>query len=105
MDRINIQKFLSSLEQKQPIKVLFTVENGSRTWQMENTSSSYNVHFAFYRSLKNDIALSTPNNIINTAFDEYADNYQLVVAGKSNYVLKHQIPDSFLQKLLIGKCS
>lgn len=70
MDKNNIRKFLSDLEQKQSVKILFAVENGSRAWQMESTDSDYDVRFVFYRPLKDYITLSAADDVINMAFDD-----------------------------------
>lgn len=66
----NIHQLLKQIEQDYDVKIIFGIENGSRSWQMASKDSDYDVRFVFYRPLKNYISLSPEKDVINIAFDE-----------------------------------
>ena len=44
------------------IKILFAIENGSRSWQMASKDSDYDVRFVFFRKPESYISLNAQNN-------------------------------------------
>nr|QIM10710.1 hypothetical protein PlAlph_6020 [uncultured Alphaproteobacteria bacterium] len=61
---------LKQLEERENIKILFAVENGSRVWNMASKDSDYDVRFVFCRPLKDYIRLTSHSEVINAAYDE-----------------------------------
>ena len=65
-----IKKILENIEKENGIKILFAVENGSRSWGMASKDSDYDVRFVFSRPVGNYISLSKEKEVITAAFDE-----------------------------------
>ena len=65
-----IRTLLENIEKENDIKILFAIENGSRSWGMASKDSDYDVRFVFFRPLKNYISLSKEKDVITVAFDE-----------------------------------
>ena len=65
-----IQNLLQQIEKDKDIKIIFAIENGSRSWGMASKDSDYDVRFVFYRSVKNYISLSQEKDVITAAYDK-----------------------------------
>ena len=65
-----IARLLKNIEKEHNIKILFSIENGSRAWGMDSKDSDYDIRFVFYRPLKDYISLNRPEEVITVAFDE-----------------------------------
>lgn len=65
-----IKKLLENIEKENGIKILFAIENGSRSWGMASKDSDYDVRFVFCRNVKKYISLSKEKDVITAAFDE-----------------------------------
>ena len=65
-----ITNLLKNIEKEHNIKILFSIENGSRAWGMDSKDSDYDIRFVFYRPLKDYISLNRPEEVITVAFDE-----------------------------------
>lgn len=65
-----IQNLLQQIEKDKDIKIIFAIENGSRSWCMGSKDSDYDVRFVFYRSVKNYISLSQEKDVITAAYDK-----------------------------------
>lgn len=65
-----IQNILKKIESDNDIKIIFAIENGSRSWGMESKDSDYDVRFVFYRSINNYISLCSEKDVINIAYDK-----------------------------------
>ena len=65
-----IQNILQQIEQDNNIKIIFAIENGSRSWGMASKDSDFDVRFVFKRALNEYITLNPAKNVINFAFDE-----------------------------------
>lgn len=68
--RDKISKICRDLEQRDSIKILFAVENGSRAWRMASEDSDYDVRFVYARPLKEYLQIKRPEQVINASFDE-----------------------------------
>ena len=65
-----IQNLLQQIEKDNNIKIIFAIENGSRSWGMASKDSDYDVRFVFYRSVKKYISLSPEKDVITAAYDK-----------------------------------
>ena len=65
-----IQTLLKQIEKDNNIKIIFAIENGSRSWGMASKDSDFDVRFVFSRDVKDYITLSPDKNVINVAFDK-----------------------------------
>ena len=65
-----IPELLKTVEQNFKIKILFAVEVGSRTWELNSAESDYDVRFVFYRSLEDYISVSKFEEQIDLGFDK-----------------------------------
>ena len=65
----NITELLKLIEKENQIKILFAVENGSRSWGMESKDSDYDVRFVFYRKKEDYLRLNKKDEVITIAFD------------------------------------
>lgn len=65
-----IQNILQQIEQENNIKIIFAIENGSRSWGMASKDSDFDVRFVFKRALNEYITLNPAKNVINFAFDK-----------------------------------
>ena len=65
-----IPELLKTVEQNFKIKILFAVEVGSRTWELNSAESDYDVRFVFYRSLEDYISVSKFDEQIDLGFDK-----------------------------------
>lgn len=68
--KAKIQNLLQQIEKDNNIKIIFAIENGSRSWGMASKDSDFDVRFVFKRQLKDYITLNPVKNVINFAFDE-----------------------------------
>ena len=66
----NITELLKLIENENQIKILFAVENGSRSWGMESKDSDYDVRFVFYRKKEDYLRLNKKDEVITIAFDK-----------------------------------
>ncbi len=57
------------IEDKENIKILFAVGNGSRVWRMESSDSDYDVRFVFVRPVEEYIQIELPDDVIWTGFN------------------------------------
>ncbi len=65
-----IQKILTQLENDKNIKIIFAIENGSRSWGMASMDSDYDVRFVYVRPIENYISLNQQKDVINIAYDK-----------------------------------
>ena len=65
-----IQNILQQIEKDNDIKIIFAIENGSRSWGMASKDSDYDVRFVYIRALNEYITLNPTKNVINFAFDK-----------------------------------
>lgn len=65
-----IQNLLKKAETDNDIKIIFAIENGSRSWGMASKDSDYDVRFIFYRKINNYISLSSDKEVLNFAYDK-----------------------------------
>lgn len=65
-----IQNILQQAEKENNIKIIFAIENGSRSWGMASKDSDFDVRFVFKRELNDYIRLNPKQNVINFAFDK-----------------------------------
>lgn len=68
MSEETIKKILLDIEQKENIKILFAIENGSRAWDMASANSDFDIRFVYYRDYKDYLKLSKTKDVINCAF-------------------------------------
>ena len=59
-----IQNILQQIEQDNNIKIIFAIENGSRSWGMASKDSDFDVRFVFKRALNDYITLNPQKNVI-----------------------------------------
>lgn len=65
-----IQNLLKQIEKDNDIKIIFAIENGSRSWGMASKDSDFDVRFVFKRNLNDYIVLNPAKDVINAAFDK-----------------------------------
>lgn len=65
-----IQNILKQIEKDNNIKIIFAIENGSRSWGMASKDSDFDVRFVFQRRLTDYIVLNPAKDVINIAFDK-----------------------------------
>ncbi len=65
-----IQKILQKIEKDKNVKIIFAIENGSRSWGMASKDSDFDVRFVFKRKINDYIVLNPKQNVINFAFDK-----------------------------------
>lgn len=65
-----IQNLLKQIEKDNDIKIIFAIENGSRSWGMASKDSDYDVRFIFQRRINDYIKLNPEKDVINVAFDK-----------------------------------
>lgn len=65
-----IKILLQSIEKQFDIRILFAIENGSRSWGMASKNSDYDVRFVFYRNVDKYLSLNRNKDVINLAFDK-----------------------------------
>jgi len=58
-----------NLEEKENVRILFAVENGSRAWRMASSDSDYDVRFVFARPIEDYIKSNMLDEVINVSFD------------------------------------
>lgn len=68
--KAKIQNLLQQVEKDNNIKIIFAIENGSRSWGMASKDSDFDVRFVFKKQLNDYITLNPTKNVINFAFDE-----------------------------------
>lgn len=68
--KAKIQNLLQQIEKDNNIKIIFAIENGSRSWGMASKDSDFDVRFVFKRALNEYITLNPAKNVINFAFDK-----------------------------------
>lgn len=69
-----IREIVRQIEKDNNIKILFAIENGSRSWKIASKDSDYDVRFVFYRKAEDYLRLNKKNEVINLAFNE---NFEL----------------------------
>lgn len=65
-----IKNLLKQIEKENDVKILFAIENGSRSWNMASKDSDYDVRFVFFRKLENYISLNPEKDVITFAYNE-----------------------------------
>lgn len=65
-----IKTLLKQIEKENDIKILFAIENGSRSWNMASKDSDYDVRFVFFRKIENYISLKPAKDVITFAYNE-----------------------------------
>lgn len=68
--REKIIKFCQDIENEHNIRILFAVENGSRSWGMESENSDYDVRFVFIRPYQEYLKLTIKPDIIYKHYDQ-----------------------------------
>ena len=71
-----IPELLKTVEQNFKIKILFAVEVGSRTWELNSAESDYDVRFVFHRSLEDYISVSKFEEQIDLGFDKDSTKFK-----------------------------
>ncbi|MFC1775052.1 DNA polymerase beta superfamily protein [Nanoarchaeota archaeon] len=66
---IVIRELCKRFEREYGIKILFSIENGSRAWRMESKDSDYDVRFVYHWPLEEYISLKKPKDVIERSFD------------------------------------
>ncbi len=72
MNRI-IQQELSSLEQRENIKILLAVESGSRAWGFASPDSDYDVRFIYVRPTEYYLRLDQTRDVIELPISDLLD--------------------------------
>ena len=65
-----IQNILIQLEKDKDIKIIFAIENGSRSWGMASKDSDFDIRFVFSRDVNNYISLSPEKDVISASYDK-----------------------------------
>ncbi|MBR6162831.1 nucleotidyltransferase domain-containing protein [bacterium] len=65
-----IKTLLQQTEKDNGIKILFAIENGSRSWGMASKDSDFDVRFVFFREIKYYLSLSKKEEVLNSSFDK-----------------------------------
>lgn len=70
--RIYLAK-LNEIEEKENVKILHTVESGSRAWGFASPDSDYDVRFVYVRQRDDYLRLDEPRDVIEWQLDEVLD--------------------------------
>lgn len=65
-----INKIIMDIEKEKKIKVLFSIEAGSRVWRLSSKDSDYDVRFVFARPLEEYIRIDLSDDVIMAHFDK-----------------------------------
>lgn len=65
-----MKNLLQQIEKDNNIKIIFAIENGSRSWGIASKDSDYDVRFVFARSVNNYISLNPKKDVITAAYDK-----------------------------------
>ena len=65
-----IPELLKTVEKDLKITILFAVEVGSRSWELNSAESDYDVRFVFHRSLEDYISVSKFDEQIDLGYDK-----------------------------------
>ena len=68
--KTKIQNLLKQIEKDNNIKIIFAIENGSRSWGMASKDSDFDVRFVFVRGINDYIRLNPAKEVLNAAFDK-----------------------------------
>ena len=64
---------LAALEQEDGVRILLSVESGSRAWGFPSRDSDYDVRFIFLRPLADYLGISPPRDVIERPIDAELD--------------------------------
>src|SRR3989338_4734396 len=65
-----IKKILQDIEKEKRVKILFSIESGSRVWRLSSQDSDYDVRFVFVRPLEEYIRIDPSDDVITAHFDK-----------------------------------
>ena len=68
--KTKIQNLLKQIQKDNNIKIIFAIENGSRSWGMASKDSDFDVRFVFVRGINDYIRLNPAKEVLNAAFDK-----------------------------------
>ena len=68
-----IQQKLEEIEKNENVKILLTVESGSRAWGFASKDSDYDVRFIYVRDEKEYLKLDEPRDVIEWQLDDTLD--------------------------------
>ena len=68
-----IQSELKKVEQQHGVRILHTVESGSRSWGFASPDSDYDVRFVYVRPAADYLRLDQPRDVIEWQLDEVLD--------------------------------
>lgn len=71
--REKIQEQLRRIEEVENIKILLSVESGSRAWGFASPDSDYDVRFIYIRRLEDYLRLDTNRDVIELPIDDVLD--------------------------------
>lgn len=71
--REKIQEQLRRIEEAENIKILLSVESGSRAWGFASPDSDYDVRFIYIRRLEDYLRLDTNRDVIELPIDDVLD--------------------------------
>jgi len=68
--KTKIIKLLKEIEEEKKVKILFSVESGSRAWGMGSENSDYDVRFVYVRPLEDYISINNPAETISRNYNK-----------------------------------
>ena len=68
-----IKNKLYEIEQKENIRILHTVESGSRAWGFASTDSDYDVRFIYVRQPEYYLRLEKTRDVVELPIDDVLD--------------------------------
>lgn len=83
--REKIQEQLRRIEEAENIKILLSVESGSRAWGFASPDSDYDVRFIYIRRLEDYLRLDTNRDVIELPIDDVLDINGCLIRYKWNW--------------------
>ena len=65
-----IINIIKTIEKEKRIRILFSIESGSRVWRLSSKDSDYDVRFVFVRPLEEYIRIDPSDDVIMAHFDK-----------------------------------
>ncbi len=65
-----IISIIKTIEKEKRIRILFSIESGSRVWRLSSKDSDYDVRFVFVRPLEEYIRIDPSDDVIMAHFDK-----------------------------------
>jgi len=65
-----IKQKIKEIEKEKGIKILFSVESGSRSWDMSSKNSDYDIRFVYKRPLDEYLQINIPKDVIKKSYDK-----------------------------------